>query len=210
MIRASLVSLVVVVSTSTLASCRRPETGAAPAGSASAAAAPGAATSVASKSCPAGKWKYDYKDQFLETLSRNTSGARVVSEKGEYVCTINGNERGSYVCAASEGGVENVFEAPMGAMAMKVTVKMKGSSSADFEPAGPGKWKTTRVDMSGLQMESKATIAGREVPMPGASAFPGMDRPGTVLEYRCEGDVLKLKPVVAGVTTDFITMKRVP
>ena len=81
--RASLLPFVVVVSTSLLASCRRSETGTAPTASASAAAAPGAATSAGGKSCPAGKWKYDYKDQFLETLSRNSSGARVVSEKGE-------------------------------------------------------------------------------------------------------------------------------
>ena len=164
---------------------------------------------MASKSCPTGKWKYDYEDQFLETLSKNSPGARVVSEKGDYTCTITGNERGSYVCTASEGGVENVFEAKMGGMAMKVTVTMDGTSSADFESAGPGKWKITRVDMSGFRTTTKATVAGREMPMPAVNAFQGMDRPGTIFEYRCEGDVFKMKPIVEGVTTDFITMKRV-
>jgi hypothetical protein len=206
MIRASQLAFVLVVSGPALTFCKRPEAGPAPAASASpenaeAIAAPG--------SCPAGKWEYDYKDQFLETLARNSSGAKVVSERGKYICTVTGNERGSYVCAASEGGVENVFEAPTAGMALKVTVTMKGSSSADFEPAGPGKWKTTRVDMSGFHMETKATLAGREMPMPAVNAFQGMDRAGTVFEYRCEGDVFKLKPIVQGVTTDFITMKRV-
>jgi hypothetical protein len=182
MVRTSLIPFIVMVSASTLASCRRSETGAAP--SASAAAPAGSAPLAAARGCPAGRWKYDYKDQFLETLTKNSSGARVVSERGEYVCTITGNERGSYACAASEGGVENVFEAPMGGMAMKVTVKMSGSSSADFEPAGPGKWKTTRVDMSGFRMETKATLAGREMPMPAFNALPGMDRAGTIFEYR--------------------------
>jgi hypothetical protein len=46
--------------------------------------------------------------------------------------------------------------------------------------------------------------------MPAFNALPGMDRAGTIFEYRCEGDVFKLKPIVAGVTTDYITMKRVP
>jgi hypothetical protein len=208
MIRPSPLPFVVLLSASTLASCRRSETGAAPDASTPTATAPVAA--AAAGTCPAGKWKYDYTDQFLESLARNSAGARVVSERGEYVCTVTGNERGSYTCVASEGGVENVFEAPMGGMTMKVTVKMNGSSSADFEPAGPGKWKTTRVDMSAFRMETKASLAGREMPMPAANAFPGMDRPGTILEYRCEGDVLKLKPIVDAMAIDFVTLKRVP
>jgi hypothetical protein len=64
--------------------------------------------------------------------------------------------------------------------------------------------------MSGLRVETKATLAGREIPIPGFNAFPGMDRPGTILEYRCEGNLFKLKPIVEGVTSDFLTMKRVP
>ena len=217
MLRFPLIVVVLAALAPALASCKRSETGAAPAAGASAGnAALGAAPGVSAptveasaKSCPAGKWEYDYKDQFLETLARNSSGARVVSERGKYICTITGNERGSYVCAASEGGVENVFEAKTAGLPMKVTVTMKGSSSADFEPAGPGQWKTTRVDMSGFQMATKASLAGREIPMPASNAFQGMDRAGTVFEYRCEGDVFKLKPIVAGVTTEFITMKRV-
>ena len=213
MIRSLLIPVVALASASSLSACRRSETGASPTGSASAGSAPLTAASTpsaATGSCPAGKWEYDYADQFLETLSRNTPGLRVVSERGQFICTITGNERGSFTCAASEGGVENVFEAPTAGMAMKVTVKMNGSSSADFEPAGPGKWKTTRADMSGLRVETKATLAGRDLPIPAFNAFPGMDRPGTILEYRCEGNQLKLKPIVEGVTTDFLTMKRAP
>ena len=134
----------------------------------------------------------------------------MVSERGKYICTISGNERGTYSCETSEGGVENVFEAPTAGMALNITIKMNGRSTAEFEPAGPGRWKTTRADMSGLRIETKANLAGREIPAPPTNAFSGMDRPGTIFEYRCEGDVLKLKPVVEGVTTDFITMKRVP
>ncbi|WP_437587505.1 hypothetical protein [Sorangium sp. So ce1000] len=206
-----------LVSMAALAACNRSEsTNAAPSASATAATAPaapapgGAAAVAPAGSCPAGKWEYDYADQFLETLARNSSGARVVSERGKYICTFNGNERGSYVCETSEGGVENVFEAPTAGMALKITIKMNGRSSADYEPAGPGRWKTTRADMSGLRVETKATLAGRDMPVPATNAFSGMDRPGTIFEVRCEGDVLKLKPIVEGMTTDFITMKRVP
>ncbi|WP_437741159.1 hypothetical protein WMF39_36705 [Sorangium sp. So ce1504] len=83
-------------------------------------------------------------------------------------------------------------------------------ASAEYEPAGPGRWKTTRADMSGLRVETKATLGGRDMPVPATNAFSGMDRPGTLFEYRCEGDVFKLKPIVEGMATDFITMKRVP
>jgi hypothetical protein len=206
-----------LVSIAALAACDRSESASAPASAgATAAAAPaapapsGASAAAPAASCPTGKWEYDYADMFLETLARNSSGARVVSERGKYICTFNGNERGSYVCETSEGGVENVFEAPTAGTALRITLKMNGRSSAEYEPAGPGRWKTTRADMSGLRVETKATLGGRDMPVPATNAFSGMDRPGTLFEYRCEGDVFKLKPIVEGMATDFITMKRVP
>ncbi|WP_437710642.1 hypothetical protein WMF45_37340 [Sorangium sp. So ce448] len=203
-----------LVSIAALAACDRSEPASAPASAgATATAAPapsGASAAAPAASCPTGKWEYDYADMFLETLARSSSGARVVSERGKYICTFNGNERGSYVCETSEGGVENVFEAPTAGTALRITLKMNGRSSADYEPAGPGRWKTTRADMSGLRVETKATLGGRDMPVPATNAFSGMDRPGTLFEYRCEGDVFKLKPIVEGMATDFITMKRVP
>lgn len=168
--------LLAVVSVLSLAACRSESREAAPASassaSASSASALGATTATPAPSaapaasCPAGKWEYDYADQFLETLARNSSGARVISEKGKYICTFSGTERGSYVCETSEGGVENVFEAPTAGMTMQMTVKMNGRSSAEFESAGPGRWRTTRADMSGLRVETKATLGGRDMPMP--------------------------------------------
>jgi hypothetical protein len=166
---------------------------------------------ASAQTCPAGKWEYDYSDQFLETLTRNSPGARVVSERGKVICTITAAERGSYNCETSEGGVENVIEAPTGPMPMKVTVRLNGKTSVDVESAGPNKWRTTRADMSNLRVETKASIGGRDMPMPAFNAFPGMDRAGTILEYRCEGDsTLKLKPIVEGMASDYATLKRVP
>lgn len=219
MLRVLVITTFGIVTTLALPACRRSETTAE--GAASSNPAPAAPPAVASAAaavapapaaagCPAGKWLYDYGDQFLETLARNSPGARVVSERGSYTCTINGTERGSYTCETSEGGVENVIEAPTGPVPLKVTVKMAGRSSVDFEPAGPGRWRTTRADTGGLRVETKATIGGRDMPMPAFDAFPGMDRAGTILEYRCEGDTLKIKPVVDNVVTDFATLKRVP
>ncbi|HVJ18885.1 MAG TPA: hypothetical protein VM686_25870 [Polyangiaceae bacterium] len=219
MTRLRSVSLCLLAVVSSLAACRRSEPTADSAPSATAAVTVAAATaavpsaaapSAAAGSCPAGKWEYDYADQFLETIARNSPGARVVSERGKYVCTISGSERGSYVCQTSEGGVENAFEVPTGPATLKVTIKMNGTSRAEFESAGPGRWRTTSADMSGLRVETKTTLAGRDMPMPAFNAFPGMDRAGAILEYQCEGETLKIKPIVEGAVTDFVHMKRVP
>ncbi len=196
--------------------CRRSETATDLVPSASATTLIGAAPVASNQTppapdaiCPEGKWSYDYADHFLETLARNSPGARVASKRGGFICTIAGTERGSYICQTSAGGVENVIEAPSGAAPLRVTVKMNGSSNVDFESAGPGRWRTTRADNTTLHTEISATVAGREAPMPAFNAFPGMHRAGTILEYRCEGDTLKIKPIVEGAVTDYATMKRV-
>ncbi len=210
------VLLAAVLALPAAAGCHRSETATDLAPSASAATLIGGALVPSARApaapaaiCPAGKWSYDHADHFLATIARNTPGARVVSERGAFVCTIAGTERGSYICQTSAGGVENVIEAPSGPEPLRVTVKMNGSSNVDFESAGQGRWRTTRADNTTLRTEIRATVGGREVPMPAFNAFPGMDRAGALLEYHCEGDTLKIKPIVEGAVTDYATMKRV-
>src|SRR5687768_3339090 len=107
--------------------CRRKDDATPPSSSSATAAvsavtappAPSAAAGVATGSCPEGRWEYDYSDQFLEALIRTSPGARVVSERGSFVCTFKGSASGSVVCETSAGGVENVFEAPAGGMPLK-------------------------------------------------------------------------------------------
>jgi len=203
----------VLVGFAAIAGCERAE--APPGAGASAAVAVGASAPVGRASaepeavCPAGKWYYDYADHFLETLAGNSPGARVVSERGSFICTISGTDHGSYLCRTSAGGVENVIEAPSGPAPLLVTVKMNGSSSVDFVSEGPGRWLTTRADNTALHTEIKATLGGRDFPVPAFNSFPGMARAGTVLEYRCEGDKLLIKPIVEGAVTDYARMKRV-
>jgi len=178
-------------------------------GAASAAAVPTAAAPTPSGPCPEGRWKYDYKDRFLETLA-HSGQSRVVSERGEFTCTITGRERGSYVCETSAGGVENVFEAATAGGPMVVSIKLNGRSKTDFESAGPNRWRSTQADLGGLTMQASATIAGRTLPMPAFNLLPGLDRPGTVLDYQCDGDTLKLKPQIEGTPTEWLHLKRVP
>jgi hypothetical protein len=192
-----------------LAACNRSD--AAPSGGApSASPAQQAPATAPSQTCPIGRWEYDYADQFLESLTRNMPGAEVVREKGKFICTISGTERGSYVCEVTEGGVENVFEARTAAGLMQITMTIRGRSKVDFEPAGPNRWRTTQSDMRGLDMQTTATLGGRSLPMPAAqSLIPGFDRAGTILEYQCAGETLRLKPQIEGVTTDWANLKRV-
>jgi hypothetical protein len=166
------------------------------------------APSVEGATCPEGRWEYDYSDRFLESLA-NSANSRVVRERGKFICTISGRQRGSYVCEVTEGGVENVFEANTGGPTMTVTIRMNGRSKVDFEPAGPNRWRTTQSELSTLEIKASATVAGRTMPMPAMNLFPGFDRAGTILEYRCEGETLRLKPEVEGLNTDWAVLKRI-
>lgn len=179
------------------------------AGAAAPAAGAAASPAAAGGSCPEGRWEYDYGGHFLESLAQNSPGARVVEKHGHFVCTITGRERGRYECTTSAGGVKNVFEVNAGALPMRVTVELKGTTKATFESAGPNKWKTTSADLDGLQVTTKATLGGREVPMPGqeSMAMLGLDQPGTVLDWKCDGGVLQLKPLVEGIQTGGMTMR---
>lgn len=171
------------------------------------AAAPAAA--AATGECPVGKWEYDYSDRFLESLLKNSPGMKVTKKSGRVLCTITGKEKGSYDCTAQDG-VQTVLTAELsGGLQMEVSVGVKGNSHVDFVAAGPGKWKTTRADMSGLQIDGVTKLNGKEIPLPDLELFPGLNRAGTEFEWRCEGSKLKWRPQVAGLDADWATMTRV-
>jgi hypothetical protein len=53
-------------------------------------------------------------------------------------------------------------------------------------------------------------VGGQTIAVPPFQMFPGLDKAGTVIDTLCEGNTLKLKPQVSGITTDRQHLKRVP
>jgi hypothetical protein len=193
------------------ASAEAPGASASPAAAATEPASAAAAAPAAAGTCPEGRWEYDYSDQALESMAANTPGLRVVKEKGTITCTFRGREQATVTCEASEGGVENVMEATIGgAGKMTVAVTITGKATTEFEKAGPTRLKTTKSDLGSLKVQASATIGGNTVPVPALDLLPGWDKAGTIIDYVCEGDTLKLKPQVAGLKNDWQHLKRVP
>lgn len=158
--------------------------------------------------CARGRFRYDYDDRFLESLLKMTPGAKVTKTEGSFVCAI---DDAKWLCETSEGGVVNQFEATVGGKSMVMTLTMKGRSTIQYTPEGPGRFRTTATDMSGLALEMSATVGGKKMPMPSPSGttVPGVLQANTLVEYRCEGDTLRWKPVLPGVEADWATLKRV-
>jgi hypothetical protein len=79
------------------------------------------------------------------------------------------------------------------------------SSPATQTPAGCCviRWRRARAGI-------RITIGGNTVPVPALDLLPGWDKAGTIIDYVCEGDTLKLKPQVAGLKNDWQHLKRVP
>jgi hypothetical protein len=160
--------------------------------------------------CPKGTWVYDLSDRYMESVAANAPDLEVKSKKGSLICTISDNTKGSFDCAAEEGGVSYTFESRVAGMTMQMNIDISGNSKAKFEASGGSRMKIVEIDTKNLDVDSKMTLNGKSMPVPNLDLFPGLDKAGGEFEYQCEGDTLKWKPVAQGLKTDWAHMKRAP
>ncbi len=159
-----------------------------------AASAQPSAGATQSSTCPAGRWHYDYSDQALEVMMKNTINAKVVKEEGDFVCEISSGDDGTITCDTGESPVHNVVETKQGGMPMTVSVKLSGKGSTRFKRLAEGRLQVTDSDTKNLKLETSVTLAGKSIPFPGKEMVGLFGGDKAILSYKCQDGKLLLKP----------------
>lgn len=155
--------------------------------------------------CLAGKWRYTFADDALETMIENLPEGKVTKKEGEIVCDISlSGNKGDMTCTVT-GGKPVVIEiaANQTGMPLTINIKMSGkTTSAKFKLADEKTMEFTSEGLGDLKMEVEAAIAGNKIPFPTApllEAFGG--EMGATNSYECKGDELRLRPQIDAQTS---------
>jgi hypothetical protein len=159
---------------------------------------PAASTEMAAKtatnvaSCPAGKWEFNYSDHTLQGLLENFSDAKLVTAEGKFVCDITAGQQGTMTCS-SLTPIHNVISLSQSGMALTVDLKLSGRSSLQFTLLEGDTFRIESTDMSELNIDVNATIAGQKIPFEAKELVQLFGEEKSVTSYKCEGDNLLTK-----------------
>jgi hypothetical protein len=93
-------------------------------------------------------------------------------------------------------------------MKMVVHMEITGSSTMDVEVSAD-KIHVKASDLGSLKMKVDATVAGQKIPFPVGELTSLIPAGESHMQYKCEGDTLKLHIEAEGVETEWQTLTRV-
>lgn len=171
----------------------------------STAAALAAGTTVAprqaQRTCPAGRWHYDYSDQALEVMTKNVANAKIIKEEQEFTCEISAGEEGVIACDTGKTPVHNVVETQQAGMPMTVSVQLEGKGSTRFRRLDNRRLEVTGSNTEDMKLEASVTLAGKSIPFPAEQMVSIFGEEKSVLSYKCEDDKLFIKPEIDNTKT---------
>lgn len=153
----------------------------------------GASANAAQGKCPFGTYDYDFNQFLVHALSANMPDIKVKKKSGKVLCKLSGAEEGELSCSTTGGPVHLEFEANAG-ITMTVSVKMEGTAVSKFQHKAPGVLHITASDLSKMSTQAGLVMGGKQLDLPAFDWGSAFGTEKSDLLYRCEGDVLFMKP----------------
>lgn len=143
-------------------------------------------------------------------MLKNVAGAKVLKKEGEFICVVAEGNQGSIDCDTQGKPIVNVVETHQAGMPMKVSITLNGKGRTKFELVGPGRMKIIGSDISQLELDTKVTLAGNDIPFPADKLVTIFGEADTIMAYKCDNGALALKPQLENVETDWQQFQPVP